>query len=97
MTTYFDAVDSQRLLREFPMGDDFIATFSRLSREALTVVAEITTGTDSATNLLPIYQELLKSKLGIAVQVEFVAPGELKDLTGIETRQKPIRLIEARF
>ena len=65
-------------------------------REELTVVAEVTAGADAHAHLLPIYQELLKTKLGITVKVEFAAPGALRDVTGIETRQKPIRLLETR-
>ena len=42
------------------------------------------------------YQVLLKEKLGVEVQVELVAPTSLAGLTGVETRQKPIRLIDKR-
>ena len=65
-------------------------------REELTVVAEVTTDTASYARLAPIYREILKNKLGIAVQVEFAAPGALNNLTGIESRQKPIRLLDRR-
>ena len=40
------------------------------------------------------YRELLKRKLGIETLVELVAPGELKAITGIDSRQKPVRLID---
>ncbi|NBY68640.1 MAG: phenylacetate--CoA ligase family protein, partial [Betaproteobacteria bacterium] len=43
------------------------------------------------------YRELLKRKLGVEIQVELVAPKALAELTGIESRQKPIRLIDKRF
>jgi len=43
------------------------------------------------------YRELLKRKLGVEIQVELVAPQALAELTGIESRQKPIRLIDKRF
>ncbi len=65
-------------------------------RDALTVVAKVTADSSSHAALRPTYATLLKSKLGIAVQVEFAAPGELKELTGIERRQKPIRLLDRR-
>ncbi len=65
-------------------------------REELTVVAEVTTDTASYAHFAPIYREILKNKLGIAVQVEFAAPGALNSLTGIESRQKPIRLLDRR-
>ncbi len=43
------------------------------------------------------YRELLKRKLGVDVRVELVAPQSLAAQTGIETRQKPVRLIDRRF
>ncbi len=35
MTPYFEAIDHRQILRDFPMGDAFIATFASLSRDAL--------------------------------------------------------------
>jgi phenylacetate-CoA ligase len=42
------------------------------------------------------YRELLKRKLGVEVKVDLVAPTALAPLTGVEARQKPIRLIDRR-
>ena len=39
---------------------------------------------------------LLKAKLGIAIDTRFVRKGETAALTGVEHRQKPIRLIDER-
>jgi phenylacetate-CoA ligase len=39
---------------------------------------------------------LLRAKLGVEVGVELVAPGALAALTGIESRQKPVRLQDLR-
>lgn len=39
------------------------------------------------------YLALLKQRLGVEIGVELAAPGALADLTQIERRQKPIRLI----
>jgi phenylacetate-CoA ligase len=39
------------------------------------------------------YQALLKQRLGVEIGVELAAPGQLAELTQIEKRQKPIRLI----
>ena len=64
-------------------------------REDLTVVAEIAADPEAHAHLEPIYRELLRAKLGIAVNVEFAAPGALSHLTGIDTRQKPVRLLNA--
>ena len=38
----------------------------------------------------------LRTRLGVAIAVEVVGPGETAPLTQIESRQKPIRLIDAR-
>jgi phenylacetate-CoA ligase len=43
------------------------------------------------------YRALLKRALGVEVQVVLEPPQALAPLTGIETRQKPIRLIDKRF
>lgn len=43
------------------------------------------------------YQALLKRHLGVEVRVELFPPGTLAPLTGTETRQKPVRLIDKRF
>ncbi|MFO1270216.1 MAG: hypothetical protein U1F50_00790 [Rubrivivax sp.] len=40
--------------------------------------------------------ELLKRRLGVEVGVELVAPRALAALTGVESRQKPVRLLDQR-
>ena len=42
------------------------------------------------------YEALLRTRLGVEVTVRLAAPGALAGLTQIETRQKPIRLIDRR-
>lgn len=39
------------------------------------------------------YRDLLKRRLGVDVRVGLCPPGALASLTGVETRQKPVRLI----
>jgi len=39
------------------------------------------------------YHDLLKRRLGVDVRVGLCPPGTLASLTGVETRQKPVRLI----
>jgi phenylacetate-CoA ligase len=39
---------------------------------------------------------LLKRELGVEVEVELVAAKALSPLTGVEVRQKPIRLLDKR-
>jgi phenylacetate-CoA ligase len=60
-------------------------------RDELIVVAESRGGGAVAT-----YTDILKRRLGIEASVELVAPGATAVLTQIESRQKPIRLIDER-
>lgn len=60
-------------------------------REELCVRIECTERAEEA--LAQQYRELLKRKLGVDVLVELVAPKSLSPLTGVETRQKPVRLL----
>jgi phenylacetate-CoA ligase len=89
------------ILEERPdFAGEFLCTAVRdaAGRDELIVAAE-TRGplsADAADAAVP-YRELLRRKLGVEVQVELVAPGALAALTGIEARQKPIRLIDKRF
>ncbi len=39
------------------------------------------------------YEVLLKQRLGVGISVKLAAPGALAELTQIERRQKPVRLI----
>jgi phenylacetate-CoA ligase len=48
------------------------------------------------TSLVGAYQDRLRAGLGVEVRVELVAPGALAGATGVESRQKPIRLIDER-
>ena len=63
------------------------------SREELTVIVEVTERYDG---LLDKLRGLLRQKLGVETSVELAAPGETAPLTQIESRQKPIRLIDER-
>lgn len=61
------------------------------AREELTVRIECSAPRDEA--LQQQYREYLRRKLGVDVGVELAAPKALAPLTGVETRQKPIRLV----
>lgn len=63
-------------------------------REEFVVVAEVR---ERSGALAVALTEIVKRKLGIAPVVELAERGALAHLTGIETRQKPIRLIDERF
>ena len=61
-------------------------------RDEMTVIVEARPGAAPAAAMA----EALKERLGVQIGVETVAPGETAALTQIESRQKPIRLIDAR-
>jgi phenylacetate-CoA ligase len=71
-----------------------VATRDADGRDELTVRVEATAN-DAA--LVSAFEELLKQRFGVAMKVSLESPGSLAPLTGIETRQKPIRLIDKRF
>ena len=63
-------------------------------RETFTVRIESRAAAEPA--LVEAYRNLLKQRLGVEVAVELGAPKSLSALTGVETRQKPVRLIDQR-
>ena len=66
------------------------ATRRSSGREELTVVIE-RSGGDAAH-----FVEELRRILGVAVQVDFQRPGATAAVTGVDRRQKPIRLVDER-
>ena len=64
----------------------------RNDRDEMVVVAESRAG-DISEQL----ERLLKTRLGIGIGVECVAPGETASTTEVDRRQKPIRLVDTRF
>jgi len=74
---------------------EYICTLTRHEgREDLLVSVECTVA--PAPELVGEYRGLLRRQLGVEVDVELVAPRSLSPLTGVETRQKPIRLLDKR-
>lgn len=63
-------------------------------REEFVVIAEVK---ERPEGLVDALQDIVKRRLGIAPIVELADRGALAHLTGTETRQKPIRLIDERF
>jgi phenylacetate-CoA ligase len=51
---------------------------------------------DRATGLKAAMEDTLKARLGVAISVQLVATGATAQLTGIDARQKPIRLVDER-
>ena len=88
------------LLQDRPeFTGEFICRAARdaSGRESLTVFAEVSAPTDAYPHLIADYEAVLKTRLGITVQAELTPPGALSHLTGVETRQKPLRLLDTRF
>jgi phenylacetate-CoA ligase len=69
-----------------------VVTRDASHREEMTVRFESTESVDIEQT-----RALLKAKIGVEVLAERCAPGALAAETGIETRQKPIRLVDRRF
>jgi phenylacetate-CoA ligase len=65
-------------------------------RDEMTVWAELRAGIEPDAALTEAWQTLLRSRLGVDMQVRLVKPGALAERTGVESRQKPIRLIDRR-
>lgn len=75
------------------LNGEYVCRVVRIEgRDQMTVVAETT----SAYARPDAYETLLRAKLGVEIKVELAAPGALAALTQIETRQKPIRLLDER-
>lgn len=76
---------------------DYVCRLHRdgAGRESMTVALEIVDPAQAAA-LADVYRDLLRRRLGVEVDVELVARHALAAETGIESRQKPIRLIDLR-
>lgn len=61
-------------------------------RDEMTVRAEVRG--ESSESLRVAFETLLRARLGVEIRVALEAPGALAELTGIETRPKPVRLID---
>ena len=60
------------------------------------VVAEVRPGVEPGEELARGLGVHLRARLGVAVEVELLGPGETAAFTGLERRQKPVRLIDDR-
>jgi phenylacetate-CoA ligase len=66
------------------------------ARDEMTVLVEAKAAEPARPGLAEAWRELLRRKVGAEIQVELVEPGATASLTGIERRQKPVRLIDRR-
>jgi phenylacetate-CoA ligase len=78
-------------------GGEYVCRVSREGgREAMTVVVELAPGVEASEAVRTRLAGLLRQRLGVEVDVELAEPGETAPFTGIESRQKPVRLIDER-
>jgi phenylacetate-CoA ligase len=94
INVFFQAIAA--MLADAPgYAGDYVCRLERdaTGRDVLTVAIEVhraEQGLDAA------YRELLRRKLGLEVAIELVRPSSLAAETGIDSRQKPIRLVDLR-
>lgn len=75
-------------------GEYLCVLSTREAQDVLTVRVECSLPSSAA--LVDQYQSLLKERLGVQIEVTLTAPESLTRLTGVDSRQKPIRLIDER-
>jgi phenylacetate-CoA ligase len=86
------------LLEELPdFAGEFICTAVRGADGRDELIVSIETRGAQSEHDRAAYATLLKQRLGVELKVDLVAPRALAALTGTETRQKPVRLIDKRF
>jgi len=78
-------------------GGEFYCQVDRdaTGRDEMTVVAECKA--NGSQDLTPEFEALLKAKLGLGMSVKLVPMGTTGDVTQVDVRQKPIRLVDTRF
>jgi phenylacetate-CoA ligase len=72
------------------------ATRDDSGREEMTVLIETRTAGARTPALAQAFRELLSRRVGVDLAAEVLAPGGTAHLTQIESRQKPIRLLDER-
>ena len=85
-------------LRDIPeLGDEYVCRLaSEGGRDVMTVVCELASVRHPDGRLSAHVAAQLRQRLGVGVAVELVPPGATADATGVERRQKPIRLVDER-
>jgi phenylacetate-CoA ligase len=84
------------MLAEAPgYAGDYVCRLERdaAGRDTLAVLVEVH---DPGAGSAPALRELLQRRLGVEVEVALHPPRALAALTGIDSRQKPVRLIDGR-
>ena len=94
INVYPHAIGAHLADRPALAGEYVCRLVRREGRIALTVVAEVRPGIERAPALAREIAGHLRARLGVSVEVELVGAGETAPLTEIESRQKPVRLID---
>ena len=86
------------IVRQLPRANgEFLCRVTRAgTRDELTVAIETDAPTADRAGLADEYRNTFRQRVGVELQVELVTPGALSSETGIETRQKPVRLVNER-
>lgn len=96
VNVYPTAVGAHLARRPEPTGE-YLCRVERLGdRDEMTVLVEVGTGAVGDEAVRSGLTGWLRERLGVEVAVELAAPGATAALTGIEARQKPIRLLDER-
>ena len=94
VNVYPHAVGAHLAERPELTGEFVCRLARREGRSTLTVVVEVRPGVEIAPARVREVARHLRARLGVAVEVELVGAGETAPLTGVESRQKPVRLID---
>jgi len=83
------------ILREIPdLAGEYVCRVAKTDgRDEMTVVCETATPSDGLRERV---ETVLRQRLGVAVAVELVGEGGTADATQLNSRQKPIRLVDVR-
>ena len=94
INVYPHAIGAHLADRAALAGEYVCRLVRREGRATLTVVAEVRPGVERTPDLAREVARHLRARLGVSVEVELVGAGETAPLTCIESRQKPVRLID---
>jgi phenylacetate-CoA ligase len=85
------------LAQDFPQfTGEYLCEVERAGgRDEMLVRAEVR-GDAGGEALARRFEQALRARIGVEIRVRLEAPGALRALTGIDTRQKPVRLVDRR-
>jgi phenylacetate-CoA ligase len=93
-TNVYPTAIGEILKRDSDSNGEFLCQVDRIGgRDEMTVFIE---SSETGHALLERFRRQLREQIGVEVVVELVAPGALSSRTEIESRQKPIRLVDNR-